>query len=90
MAAQIKKWLERTELQVVALVLVLVLCNHFLKWGLGLEELLAMAGVSSAYAISRGVRKHGSARAPSGFVLTEVLLGLVGLALLVLALAVHW
>lgn len=72
MAEQLAKWLKRTELQAVALVVVLILANHFLAWGLSIWDILAAAGVSSAYAISRGMAKHGGAT--TGCVLLEVLL----------------
>lgn len=61
MAEYLQKWLQRTELQVVALVLVLIVANHFLGWGMSVYEILAAAGVSSAYAIARGQAKRGSA-----------------------------
>lgn len=85
MAGYLEKWLKRTELQVVALVVVLILANHFLAWGLSVPELLAMAGVGGAYAISRGQAKRGTGSA-GGFVLVELLVPLVGIALLGLAL----
>lgn len=88
MAEYLQKWLQRTELQVVALVIVLIVANHFLGWGLGVEEVLALAGVSGAYAIARGQAKKGTA-AGGGFVLVRIaaalIVGCFALGLLALA-----
>lgn len=56
MAAMLAK-LKRTELLVVLLFVTLVLLNHFLGWGLTIEDLgMAAVGVAS-YAVSRGLAK---------------------------------
>ncbi len=51
-----KKLMER-EFAFTALVVALVLMNHFLGWGMTLETILGLIGASGAFAVSRGIAK---------------------------------
>jgi hypothetical protein len=53
----LEKLLSRTELQMALVVLGLIVANHTLGWGMSIQEVFAMAGVSAGYGVSRGLAK---------------------------------
>ncbi len=57
MAEQLMKWLTRSELQLVAGVVVIALLNHFLGWGIDPMTIIGMFLGTGSYAVSRGLAK---------------------------------
>lgn len=57
MTEQIKKWLTRSELTLVAAMIAVALLNHFLEWGIPPLTIIGMFFGTGTYALSRGMAK---------------------------------